>query len=137
MFDLILSVIVQVLVYGHHSIRKAWNDVCLKRHCKQKNVYRYIVPAENMLKDEGEPPLLVRLKIAEAKDKTTGDHIEIAEGMKAMVLLNLAMEADIARCQRNDCNSQKHHPRPSRTNKTWSNSGGRNPSKISSSSHFV
>ena len=61
-----------------------------------------------MLKDGGEPPLLFRLEITEAKDKMTGGtqyHIEISVGMKAMVLFNLGSRYR----QQNDWDGQKHY----------------------------
>ena len=88
-----------VLVTSRHSVREAWNDACLTRHCARTNVYRYVVPAEDRLKNGCRPPPIVKLKIAELNEKFTGglrDRIELAIGMKAMVILNLATEADIA-----------------------------------------
>jgi len=58
------------------------------------------VPAEDTEKDQdGEPTLAARLAAASMKDKHTGkltDTIEIAVGMKAMVLVNIAVETDVA-----------------------------------------
>jgi len=64
-----------------------------------ENVCRYIVPAEDMLKNGLELPPLAKLKIAQEKEKPSRglyDRIEIAVGMKTMMLLNGATEADIA-----------------------------------------
>ena len=88
-----------ILVTSRHSVQEAWNDACLKSHCARKKVCRYIIPAEDTLKDGSKPAPLAKLKIAELNEKTTGglpDRIEIAVGMKAMVTLNLATEADVA-----------------------------------------
>lgn len=57
------------------------------------------MPAEDTLKTGAELPPLAKLKIAEMNEKSTRglhDWIEIALGMKAMVLVNIATEADIA-----------------------------------------
>jgi len=72
---------------------------CLKRHCSQNKRCRYIVPAEDTLKTRAKLPPLTKLKIAEMNEKSTGglhDRIEIALGMKVMVLMNIVTEADIA-----------------------------------------
>jgi hypothetical protein len=89
-----------ILVTPRHSVREAWNSASLKRHCRETKNPRYIVHAEDYLRDGGQPvPLEARVKIAGMSEKSTGrlrEIVEIAVGMKAMVVLNLATEADIA-----------------------------------------
>jgi ATP-dependent exoDNAse (exonuclease V) alpha subunit len=88
-----------ILITSRHSVREAWNAEMLKLHCQSKKVARYIVPAEDFLKNGAVIPDLVRLDIAslnEKKTKRLRERVEIAVGMKMMVLLNLSTEADIA-----------------------------------------
>lgn len=87
---------------SHHAVREAWNSEVLERHCPTKGLLRYIVrfvPAEDFLKNGETIPDQVRLEIATLNEKKTNrlqERIEIAIGMKMMVLLNLSTEADIA-----------------------------------------
>jgi len=61
---------------------------------------KYIISAENTVKPTGETPnQTTRLAIAGLKDDATKNlkmRVEVAIGMKAMVVLNIATEADLA-----------------------------------------
>jgi hypothetical protein len=88
-----------LLITSRHSVREAWNSEVLKRHCQSKSLPRYIIPAEDFLKNGETIPDQVRLEIAalgEKKTKRLRERVEVAVGMKMMVLLNLSTEADIA-----------------------------------------
>jgi len=89
-----------ILVTTRHSVREEWNKAAIRRHCFDTGHQRYIWVAEDTEK-EGDGPLSKRARLALAKldEKKTGklqDLMEAAVGMKAMVVLNLATEADIA-----------------------------------------
>lgn len=89
-----------ILVTPRHAVREIWNDYSVKKHCVRTRNRKYTVPAEDF--DRNSPSSLsleARLAIAKTKDKDTGnlqDRIQIAVGMKAMVKINYAIEADIA-----------------------------------------
>lgn len=89
-----------VLVTSRHAVREQWNEHSTIKHCNVTGNIRYSVNAEDIDKDtKQEPCMEARLAIAELEAKQTGklkDEIQLAIGMKAMVLLNLATEADIA-----------------------------------------
>lgn len=89
-----------ILVTPRHAVREIWNDYSVKKHCVRTNRRKYTAPAEDI--DRNTPGILTmeaRLAIAKTKDRDTGnlqDKIQIAVGMKAMVKVNYALEADIA-----------------------------------------
>lgn len=89
-----------ILVTSRHGVRDAWNAYSVKKHCRQTKRRRYIVPSEDFEKNSvTELSPRMRLAIASLKPKQTGkleDRIDIAIGMKAMVQVNFAIEADIA-----------------------------------------
>ena len=61
---------------------------------------KYIISAEDIIKDTGEEPdMSTKKEIAGLKDETTRNlkmRVELVVGMKAMVVLNIATEADVA-----------------------------------------
>ena len=61
---------------------------------------KYIISAEDIIKDTGEEPdMSTKKEIAGLKDETTRNlkmRVELAVGMKATVVLNIATEADVA-----------------------------------------
>ena len=81
-----------------HSVRQLWNEHAIKKHCARTGNQHYKVWAEDTSRDgRGDLSTEARLAIAEKKD--TGKlpaYVHMAIGMKAMVLLNIATEADIA-----------------------------------------
>ena len=89
-----------ILVTPHHSVRKLWNEHAIAKHCIKTGNQRYIVPAEDTSQVGTEVISMdAKLAIAGLTDNKTGklpDLVQMAIGMKAMVLLNLATEADIA-----------------------------------------
>lgn len=89
-----------ILVTPRHHLRRAWNDVALRTFCTDHGLRRYIIQAQDTARWTGEKPRLdYRIAIAgmswQQKEKLD-DQIEIARGMKVMVLLNMATEADVA-----------------------------------------
>ncbi|KAF8803196.1 hypothetical protein BYT27DRAFT_7068478, partial [Phlegmacium glaucopus] len=70
------------------------------RHCRMTGNRKYIVPAEDTVCDSGHRPnAKTRLAVACLKDEATKNlrgQVEIAVGMRALVVLNIATEADIA-----------------------------------------
>lgn len=89
-----------ILVTPRHSVRQLWNEHAIAKHCAKTGNQRYQVSAEDTSRD-GNDHLCMEAKLAtaERKDKDTGKlpaTVHMAIGMKAMVLLNLATEADIA-----------------------------------------
>ncbi|KIL65995.1 hypothetical protein M378DRAFT_75913 [Amanita muscaria Koide BX008] len=91
-----------ILVTPRHSVRHAWNEACLDRHCRLSGQRQYRAPAYDTLRTrtgEASIPMSVKLAIAELNERSTGrlpDHIDLAIGMKAMVVLNLSTEKEIA-----------------------------------------
>ena len=88
-----------ILVTLGHAVCKAWNKHSMVKHCKKTENRQYVVPTcdvDKMMNQE----LLMEGRLAATEANTTltkkiADRMEIAIGMKAMVLLNLATEADI------------------------------------------
>ena len=89
-----------ILVTPRHSVRHLWNDHAIAKHCMKTGNQRYIVAAEDNSRNVNEDlSMEAKLAIASLADSKTGklpDVVQMAIGMKAMVLLNLATEADIA-----------------------------------------
>ena len=89
-----------ILVTPRHAVREAWNEQAVIKHCQKTGNRRYLVPACDINKETNrELPMEGRLAAAKVNCAHTGklaDRVEVAVGMKAMVLLNLATEADIA-----------------------------------------
>jgi ATP-dependent exoDNAse (exonuclease V) alpha subunit len=88
------------LITTRHTVREAWNAASIKRHCRNTGNIRYIVPSEDVINGTKNPlPSNLRYHVAGMKEKATGklpDRIELAIGMKAMILVNLSTEAEIA-----------------------------------------
>lgn len=87
-----------VLVTSCNSIRSRWNNLALKKHCCTNGHTHYVLVTYDHINDT---PLAVQecLAIAHMKPDETNrlpNMIEMAVGMKAMVLLNMAMDADLA-----------------------------------------
>lgn len=89
-----------ILVTPRHGVREAWNEQSVRKHCERSGNRMYTVCAEDFYRDTPrEMDLDARLAVAKMKDKDTGnlqDRVQIAVGMKAMVKINYAIEADIA-----------------------------------------
>ncbi|KAF9561234.1 hypothetical protein CPC08DRAFT_606892, partial [Agrocybe pediades] len=90
-----------ILVTSRHEVRERWNEEAVRKHCHATGNIRYVVPAEDVDKDREDGVLSMegRLALAKMKDKEKGklsDTIDMAIGIKVMVLVNMATEADIA-----------------------------------------
>lgn len=89
-----------ILVTSRHGVRQAWNDYSVRKHCKRTGRRRYVVRAEDFEKNsDSSLSQEARLAVASMRDKQTGkleDEIHVAIGMRAMVQVNFAIEADIA-----------------------------------------
>jgi len=89
-----------ILITTRHTVREAWNAASLDRHCRMTGNIKYIVPSEDQI--TGTHQTLnnnIRHFIVGMNEKDTkklADRIEIAIGMKAMILFNLSTDADIA-----------------------------------------
>lgn len=103
-----------VLVTPRHKVRKAWNDLALAKHCRLEGRYRYVIKARDIDKFTGERPRLdYRVSAAAMPVKKTGDleqAVTIGIGMKAMVVTNIATEADVANGTRGVVESFWLHP---------------------------
>ncbi|GAW10284.1 ATP-dependent DNA helicase PIF1 [Lentinula edodes] len=87
-----------VLITPRNSARKRWNASAVRQHCAVNKTRLYSCPAEDTAKGS---PLSTnqRMSVAKKTTKHTGNlahRVEVAIGMKAMVLLNIATEADLA-----------------------------------------
>ncbi|RDB27295.1 ATP-dependent DNA helicase PIF1 [Hypsizygus marmoreus] len=89
-----------ILVTSRHGVRSQWNSAALVKHCSMSGQRRYISQAEDTVGKTGEElPCRHQLVVVGMTTKNTGnlaERVDIAIGMKAMVLLNIATEADIA-----------------------------------------
>ena len=88
------------LITPRNATKDLWNAAALERHCRTSGNRKYIVSAEDTIKPTGEEPSTkTKLAIAGLKDEATRNlkmRVEVAVGMKAMVVLNIATEAYIA-----------------------------------------
>nr|GAT49182.1 predicted protein [Mycena chlorophos] len=89
-----------VLVTPRHGARVRWNTASLERHAAVTGQRLYVCPAHDIT-SKGKRPLSMRERVVVASlpQKKTGrleEHVEMGVGMKAMVLFNIATEADLA-----------------------------------------
>ena len=89
-----------ILVTPRHSARTYWNKAALHKHCANTGNVLYCCDAEDTIGADNRPlTLKQRVEVAKLAENTTGKlpgQLEFAIGMKAMVLINIAMEADLA-----------------------------------------
>ncbi|KAJ3521770.1 hypothetical protein NMY22_g12176 [Coprinellus aureogranulatus] len=89
-----------LLITPRHSLREEWNSAALRKFCHDNGLRRYVIQAQDVDSMTGVKPRLdYRISIAGMSTKNTGrlpSRIEIAKGMKIMVLINVATEADVA-----------------------------------------
>nr|GAT47621.1 predicted protein [Mycena chlorophos] len=89
-----------VLVTPRHGARIQWNAESLKKHRARTGNHVYICCAEDIVAGrEGGLTMRERLAITLATTKQSGklnERVEIAVGMRAMVLFNISTEADLA-----------------------------------------
>jgi len=83
------------LITPRNATKDLWNSAALERHCRATGNRKYIISAEDTNKDTGGVPDQ-RTKLAIAGLKNLRMRVEMAVGMKAMVVLNIATEADLA-----------------------------------------
>jgi hypothetical protein len=88
------------LITPRNAAKDLWNSAALDRHSRMSGNRKYIISAEDTLVESGEPPdLKTQLAAASLKDDATRNlkrRVELSVGMKAMVVLNIATEADVA-----------------------------------------
>lgn len=88
-----------ILVTPRHTVRNLWNEHAITKHCAKTGNQQYLIPAEDTSRDGETLTMEAKLATASLEDKKTGKlpvFVRMAIGMKAMVLLNLATEADVA-----------------------------------------
>ena len=89
-----------ILVTSQHGVRVAWNEYALLKHRQLSGQTVYVCPSEDTIaKDESSLTLAQKIIVAGMKEKQTGrlqERMQISVGMKAMVVLNIATEADLA-----------------------------------------
>jgi PIF1-like helicase len=89
-----------ILITPRNATKDLWNSAAVERHCRMSGNRKYIISAEDTIKDTGlTPDKRTMLEIASLKDETTRNlkrRVELAVGMRAMVILNIATEADLA-----------------------------------------
>jgi len=111
-----------VLVTPRNSVRAAWNRAALRKHCAKTGNILYIVDAEDTVGDNRlllnmeQKVIVAGMKPENSKAGTTSTNslrhrVELAIGMKAMVTLNLATEADLANGSRGIINDIVLDPR--------------------------
>ena len=107
------------LITPRNATKDLWNAAALEKHCWKTGNRRYVVSAEDTLKETGETPdTKTRHVIAGMKDEATKNlkmRVELAVGMKAMVVLNIATEADLANGTRGTVQGIVLDPREERT----------------------
>ena len=87
------------LVTPHHSVHTALNRAALHRHCMKKGHICYVCTTEDTKgHDHNELTLTERVETARLSTDKTGrlpGQMEITIEMKALVMWNLAIEADL------------------------------------------
>jgi hypothetical protein len=88
------------LITPRNATKDIWNAAALEKHCWATGHRKYVISAEDTVKDSGETPdKRTRYAIASLKDDVTRNlkmRVEVAVGMRAMVTLNISTEADLA-----------------------------------------
>jgi hypothetical protein len=104
-----------VLVTPRHGARARWNTASLIKHCRQTGNRMYICQSEDTVgHDESPLDLVQRVTVVGMPVKQTAklaDCVELAVGMRAMVLMNIATEADLANGTRGEIVDIKMDPR--------------------------
>ncbi|KAJ6489217.1 hypothetical protein C8R47DRAFT_951424, partial [Mycena vitilis] len=104
-----------VLVTPRHGARVLWNTQSLVKHCRATGNRMYICQAEDTLgRFDAEMNLTQRVIVAGMPIKKTAklaERVEIAVGMRAMVLMNIATEADLANGTRGEVVDIRLDPR--------------------------
>ena len=88
------------LITPRNAAKDMWNSAAVERHSRMSGNRKYVISAEDTLAETGEvPDQRTRLAVAGLKDEATKGlkrRVELSVGMKAMVVLNIATEADVA-----------------------------------------
>ena len=88
------------VITPRNATKDLWNKAALERHSNRSGNRKYIIYAEDTMRDTGDTPdNVTKLAIAGLKDDVTKNlkmRVELSIGMKAMVVLNIATDADIA-----------------------------------------
>ncbi|RDB25791.1 ATP-dependent DNA helicase RRM3 [Hypsizygus marmoreus] len=88
-----------ILVTSRHSVRSQWNIAALKKHCRTTGNRLYVSQACDTIGKTGSPTTKAqKLIIVGMNEKKTGklsERVQLAIGMKAMVLVNIATEAEV------------------------------------------
>jgi hypothetical protein len=88
------------LITPRNATKDLWNAAALDKHCWATGNRKYVISAEDTFKETGDAPdKKTRHAIAGLRDDATRNlkmRVELAVGMKAMVVLNIATEADLA-----------------------------------------
>ena len=88
------------LTTPRNATKDLWNAAALDKHCWMTGNRKYVISAEDTVKETGNTPdKRTRHAIAGLRDEATRNikmRVELAVGMKAMVVLNIATEADLA-----------------------------------------
>ncbi|GAW07739.1 ATP-dependent DNA helicase PIF1 [Lentinula edodes] len=87
-----------VLITPRHSARKRWNSAAVRKHCAKSNERLYSAPAEDTAKGLT-LPMSQRKLVAQKGLKETGNlaaRVEVAIGLRVMVVLNIATESELA-----------------------------------------
>ncbi|KAJ3574092.1 hypothetical protein NP233_g1995 [Leucocoprinus birnbaumii] len=93
-----------ILVTSRVEVKNQWNAAALEKHSRITGNRTFVVPAEDRIssgrgEERREPTTFERVLIAGSIVQDTGrlaERVELAVGMKAMVLLNIATEVDLA-----------------------------------------
>jgi hypothetical protein len=89
-----------ILITPRHAVRERWSEAALTKHCNSTGNRRYIVHVEDrMPKSEEDVPLCAHVKMTGRDDRGAGNLekiVEIAVGMKVMIVANISTEAYIA-----------------------------------------
>ena len=87
-----------ILVTSRNSVRAGWNTSALESHCRSTGHIRYVLITDDRVNGEPITPSQ-RLAVAQFKADDTNklpNVVELALEMRAMVLLNMATDADLA-----------------------------------------
>lgn len=103
------------LITPRNAVKDQWNSAALEQHSRMSGHRKYIVSSEDTIAGTGEvPDLKTRLAVASLKDNVTKNlkrQIELSVNMKAMVVLNIATEADVANGTRGTVHGFQLDPR--------------------------
>jgi hypothetical protein len=89
-----------ILVTSRHGVRTQWNTASLQKHAFQTGHRVYISQAEDVQVETAEPitnlQKIILLGMTVKQTAKTAERVEIAIGMKVMVIINIATEMDLA-----------------------------------------